>query len=190
MTSKRAAAILGALAFGLSTVITLEDRVGNGPAEARVAPRRAHLADRPAGSPAPVDDTDRWSAAILVRPLFSASRRPPASAAANASAPAAAVRLAGILVSAHDKVAIFAQSGEPKPIVAHVGSKGGDDVVQAIEPDRVTMRGPDGEKVLRPAYQPKEAAALSGPSEQQRPLALRARRGGSETGEQAADLGR
>lgn len=190
MTSKPAAAILGALAFGLSTIIALEARVRDGPAEVPAGPRRAALAVRPAGSPAPVDDTDRWIGAILARPVFSPSRRPSASAATNASAPTEPVRLAGILVSAHDRVAIFAKSGEGKPIVAHVGSQVGEDVVQSIEPDRVTMRGPDGERVLRPSYQSKEAAALSGLSEQPPAATPRKRRGSAESGDQAADLGR
>ena len=191
MSNRPAAAILGAVALGLSVVITLELRVENGGAEARVAPRRATLPDRPAALPVSVDNADQSVAKILARPLFSSSRRPSAPAAANASAPAAPARLSGILVSAHDKVAIFAGSGENKPIVAHVGSQVGEDVVQSIDLERVTMHGPDGEKILRPSYESKEAAALSGPTEQPRPpSALRIRRGGSDTREQAADLGR
>lgn len=189
MSNRPAAAILGAVALGLSAVIGLELRAESGVAEAPAAPRPAMAAGPAAAMPVSVDHSDDWVAKILARPLFSTSRRPPApgTTIATTSAPA---RLSGILVSARDRLAIFAASGEGKPIVAHVGSQVGEDVVQSIEPERVTMRGPDGDKVLRPSYESKAADALSGSVEQPRAPGLRQRKGGSEAREQAADLGR
>jgi hypothetical protein len=90
-----------------------------------------------------------WVKTILARPLFSPSRRPPAVASAGALGPA---RLAGIVVSASSRQAIFAPAGDGKPIAITEGGRVGAYVVTSIKPDQVVVVGPDGEHRLHPAF--------------------------------------
>jgi hypothetical protein len=109
---------------------------------------------RPADTPAQqAGHVQEWVATILARPLFNLSRQPPPSAAARGSGPTELGRLTGVLIDNSEKRAMFAPD-RGKPIVAEEGSRIGPYQLRAIEPGRVTIIGPDGTRVLQPAYEP------------------------------------
>lgn len=162
MSDRSAFGILAVLTLGLSALVVLEIPREDGAAEALAVPPRTVRSDPPAPAPLLVDHTDQRVGAILARPFVSRSRRLAETASAAASGPAGLPRLSGILVSPHRKAAIFAGAAELKPIIAAEGGRVGDYVVEAIAPDRVTLRGPEGEKVLHPVYEA-DAAAASAP---------------------------
>jgi hypothetical protein len=119
----------------------------------------------PASMPAvDADDAGRRVAEVLARPLFSPGRRPAAEAAA---APPAAVaplpRMTGVIVTPAGRRAIFV-NGAGKPIVVTEGERIGAYAVQSIEAGRVTLAGPDGQRVVAPAFDPKPAARAAGPA--------------------------
>lgn len=103
---------------------------------------------------APVDHTGEWVATILERPLFASGRRPsaPAQAAAAEAAPLGLPRLAGTLISAAGKSAIFAASPGTRPLVLGEGERIGRWTVQSIEAGQVTIAGPDGKLTMRPSF--------------------------------------
>jgi hypothetical protein len=99
--------------------------------------------------------TDDWTRAILARPLFSPSRRPPRPAPAAGSGPAVQgefPRLAAVLIGPSGRSAIFAGSAGSKPIIVREGDAVASFVVRSIEPGRVTLDGPSGRRELRPVF--------------------------------------
>ncbi len=120
-----------------------------------------------APAPAPAadaDDAGRRVAEVLARPLFSSGRRPAAQAAA---APPAAVaplpRMTGVIVTPAGRRAIFV-NGAGKPMVVTEGERIGVYAVQSIEAGRVTLAGPDGQRVVAPAFDPRPAPRAAGPA--------------------------
>lgn len=99
-------------------------------------------------------------ATVLARPLFRDGRRPP-SLARDAADPGATTeglpRLSGILFDGTAGAAIFEGAGKPR--VTRVGDRIGPYVVAAITPTDVVVRGPDGERHLRPTYSARPAVA-------------------------------
>jgi len=95
------------------------------------------------------------TASISGRPLFNPARRPPPGkpAVPSGSAPADALpRLTGVIVGPAGGRAIFA-GGSGKSRTAAAGDNiGGGFRIRSIEPGRVTLLGPEGPRVLRPAY--------------------------------------
>lgn len=95
-----------------------------------------------------------FAAAILARPLFATSRRPPAATAttarANPSSDTSMPRLAGIIMEGPTRVAIFQPSRSGKPIVAHEGEEVDGRKIVVIAPFEVTVSGPQGEEHLWP----------------------------------------
>jgi hypothetical protein len=146
-----ATVLLGTLA------IEIGHGIPDGTAEL-AAPSDAPSAAQPTQAPA-ADRTDAWVATILARPLFSADRRPPIDEATTDAAvvPDASPRLAGVLVSPAGKTAIFADPTGGKPIVVREGGRIGAYTVRAIEAGQVTLTGPQGVQVLRPAFAPGSA---------------------------------
>lgn len=142
-------------------------------AAVRDAPRRA------AASPAAVrsklgDRLDAMVAAILARPLFSATRRPPArNDGPTADSSLDDARLAGIVTEPGHRFAIFAPSGAKALIVTE-----GDTVsgwrVESITPREVSLSGPDGTKTLQPKIDPTLAPpappAVTAPPSPGRPI--------------------
>jgi len=119
----------------------------------------------PASTPAAdADEAGRRVAEVLARPLFSPGRRPAAQAAA---APPAAVaplpRMTGVIVTPAGRRAIFA-NGAGKAVVVMEGGRIGAYAVQSIEAGRVTLAGPDGQRVVAPTFDPKPAARTTGPA--------------------------
>jgi hypothetical protein len=91
---------------------------------------------------------------ILARPLFSPDRRPTSSSAAVAAPQPPLPRLTGVVVFSSEQRAIFAPSGNGKSVVVAEGERIGDVLVRRIEAGRVTVLTPDGERVLRPTFDP------------------------------------
>lgn len=146
----RAMAALALAALGLSGVVGLELNGSLAPVpmqaggDTAAGPRRAAVTDP--------DASAGWQATLLQRPLFSPSRRPPPSA--GAAGIVGLPRLAGVLVAPGDRHAIFAGG-----IVVAEGGAVGRYTVQAIDAGQVTLRGPEGTQVLRPAFASVSTAA-------------------------------
>jgi hypothetical protein len=93
--------------------------------------------------------------AILVRPVFSPSRRPEAKpaelAVAEAPAPPAVPlpRLTGVVTSPSERLALFA-SADGKVTELAEGESIGDYAIRSISPSEVILSGPDGQRTLRP----------------------------------------
>lgn len=154
---------LGALALALVLTLILEKQMlGPGP-KAPIALLRQPTGGAIGGATggdaaARADFSPQWVSTILDRPLFSPTRRPPRGAAASASAGGGLPRLSGVMVSGSQTRAIFAGAAGTKTVIAGEGARIGAYVVQSIGAGQVTLVGPDGPLVVRPAF---DAAARS-----------------------------
>jgi hypothetical protein len=86
--------------------------------------------------------------AMLDRPLFDPTRRPPPLTAQNPPAPAEIPRLTGIMLTPSQKIAVFAPV-TGAPIVVNQNGRFGPFTVLAISGDNVTIKGPAGVTILR-----------------------------------------
>jgi hypothetical protein len=118
------------------------------------------VAIAPAISPGkPVDITDRsasWVAEAMARPLFSPTRRPPPRPTASTQTAATAnggARLTGIVISPAGRQAIFAPVDGGKSIVLSEGGHLGDETIEAIRPDAITLAGPAGRRFLGTVFE-------------------------------------
>jgi len=146
------AALIGVLAIELRS-LSMDDQ------PAILAPTPLRIQAHPAATPSGVQR--EAMAAILARPLFSPGRRPAALPMASAAPAAALPRLSGTIVHGADRSVIFVPASGGKPVVAHEGAVVGGYTVQAIHAGRVTLAGPDGVHVLRPAFDPQSPAVRS-----------------------------
>jgi hypothetical protein len=91
-------------------------------------------------------------ASVLARPVFSLSRRPRDVAARPVPAAPATIlpRMTAILIDGRIKSAIFEGTG--KPTVLSEGGRIGPFVIQKIEPQQVTIIGPDGKRVVHTSF--------------------------------------
>ena len=162
---------LGLLAAGLVAAIGLQVAALWEPEVADLAAPR-----RPAepAVPRPRGDEARGVellARSLARPLFNPDRRPTPESVGAGGAPAPETpRLAGILVTANGRHAIFA-SGDRSIVVGEGESIGGFRVI-GISGEQVSVEGPQGLRILRPSFVPAGAGAAA--------------RGGSGAGTEAA----
>jgi hypothetical protein len=102
--------------------------------------------DRPA--------VNQLTAAILARPLFSATRRPAEAAATDHSeTPLSDMRLTGILITPDQHLAIFAPAGG-KPLVRSEGEMISDWRIESIASQSVSLTGPAGATTLEPKADP------------------------------------
>ena len=136
------------------------------PADAPPPPRL--VADVPSSHPeAPEARQGRMegqAAAVLARPLFSRTRRPPQEAEAEAGAAPGKPppRLTGTLVSQAGRWAIFTPAAGGKTVATGVGGHIGVFVVSAITAGEVTVLDPSGgAQVLRPKADPAIRAAAA-----------------------------
>ena len=153
MSARPAALGLALLASVLAATIALELDAGRpaGDAGGIVAAVRRPRPLPHAVAPRPPDRTDAWAATALARPLFSRDRKPtPAEAGAGGPSFAALPRLSGVVIGPFGRTAIFAASDGGKPLLAAEGRQIGRYTVEAIEPGRVTVAGPEGQLVLVP----------------------------------------
>jgi hypothetical protein len=146
--------VLATIAVALIGTIGFELDAGVGEGNAKTAAfAKPHNPTLPQQASDPQDRGQEWVATILARPLFSRDRRPLTTPGQNATAAATGMpRLTGILVSPFGRTAIFAAADGGKPIVVSEGSHIGRYVVQSIDVGQVTMIGPEGERMLRPAF--------------------------------------
>jgi hypothetical protein len=92
--------------------------------------------------------------AILARPLFSSTRRPPQDATAAAGdSDLSDSRLTGIVTMRDHRVAIFAVSGD-KPLKVAEGDSVSGWRIESITPREVSLSGPSGTKTLQPKLDP------------------------------------
>jgi hypothetical protein len=117
--------------------------------------------EKPSRKPdeAPAVQNDRpaigqLTATILARPLFSPTRRPPETDAADNSATSLSdMRLTGILITPDQRLAIFAPAGA-KPLVRSEGEMLGDWRIESIADQSVSLTGPTGATSLEPKADP------------------------------------
>lgn len=93
-------------------------------------------------------------ATILARPLFSPTRRPAENAAEGRTETSLSdMRLTGILVTADQRLAIFAASSD-KPLVRSEGETISDWRIDTISTQSVSLSGPNGTTTLEPKSDP------------------------------------
>jgi general secretion pathway protein N len=93
-------------------------------------------------------------AEILARPLFSATRRPPAkNENPTVDSGLADTRLAGIVTTPGRRLAIFVPNGA-KPLVVNEGDTISGWHIDRITPREVSLTGPTGTKTLQPKIDP------------------------------------
>lgn len=151
---------------GAGLLATIGVEIGS--ARPAPAPTVAARANPSAAAPPPAqgdDATDRAGLmqTVLARPLFSATRRPPAAAAvASSAAPEATLpRMTAILIDGDRRSAIFAARAGGKPSVIAEGGHLGPFTVQTIEPQQVTVVGPEGKRTLRTSFDPHPSPPVS-----------------------------
>ena len=100
----------------------------------------------------PSGQASRFAETILARPLFSPTRRPEANTADKRASDLG--RLTGVVISPAGKSAIFAAPANGKPVVVEEEAHVGEYVVRSIDVGTVTIVGPDGQRILQPAFDP------------------------------------
>jgi hypothetical protein len=150
----RAAPIgLTAMAAALSCIIALEAATWRQPlsptAERPTKPAVPNQAPTATG-PDPHED---WFNKILARPLFNPDRHPIESGVRGLP------RLTGIVVAGSQRVAIFAGPSNGRPILAQAGARIGAYEIRSIADEGVTVVGPTGTSLVRPAFDPARPAA-------------------------------
>jgi hypothetical protein len=93
-----------------------------------------------------------WVAAILARPLFEPSRRPPSPANAGGPAAAGFPRLTGIIITPQTRAALFAAPGSARPIVVTAGSRLNGVLIKTIDDNQVVVVDANGPRILHPAF--------------------------------------
>ena len=141
-TSRLMAGVLAVLALVLALEWLLPDAAppAVSPARVRAAATAPVLAARQTGT---------WVAAVLARPVFSISRRPPKVVAGAREQVAGEARLAGIMITRAGRRAIFAPEGGGKTLVLGEGASVNQSIVRSILADRVVLASG---AVLHPTY--------------------------------------
>jgi hypothetical protein len=160
-----ALALLGAVGAALAIMLLLE--ILHAPADGSMAMTVAATPapHAPASSPKPPPDrTAQWVTTLLSRPLFNPDRKPEAapSAAGTASAAGEPPRLAGIVLSADLRAAIFQPAGkDEKPVVLGEGEAVAGWTVRRIADGAVDVDGIHGARTLSPKFDPTAPAPAS-----------------------------
>ena len=149
-----AATLLLGLCLVLAAFVYVQvQREAPGPAPsggAGAAPPLAALPDQPSYTMAPLEDF----AAILERPLFSPTRRPPAQGvvAAAAPEPELQVTLVGVIISSEEQIAIVRLKDADRFARLSVGDSFQGWILDSIEPSRITFRRGDVEEHIELTY--------------------------------------
>ena len=119
----------------------------------------------PAVRAAAAPPTDNLITAILARPLFDSTRRPPlpASAGGEAGPGLDDTRLTGIITEPGHRIAIFAAEGA-KPLTVTEGETVSGWRIENITPGEISLSGPDGTKTLQPKFDPTQVSAPASPT--------------------------
>jgi hypothetical protein len=96
-------------------------------------------------------ETALWARAIIARPLFSTSRRPPKGKQTVTGTDTTLPRLAGIMITKAGRRAIFMPEGGKSATLAE-GATLEDNTIRQIRADYVVLSGPKGDFILRPSY--------------------------------------
>src|SRR5215469_396237 len=143
--------IAGCLLFGSIMFTELQSSGTEDTALAEV-PSRSELA--PAVRRQQNPRIDELLTAILARPLFNSTRRPPETAPTAATdSDLAGTRLAGIVIDPRRRLAIFAVNGD-KPLRLGEGEAVSGWRIESITPREVSLTGPAGTKTLQPKMDP------------------------------------
>ena len=105
-----------------------------------------------------------WVDAILARPLFMPSRRPPAAAAGPGNSGPGFPRLTGIIIMPQQREAIFAVPGKSQPIVVTAGSRLNGVLIKSIEAGAVVVVDAAGTRMIRPSFAAGTASGASVPA--------------------------
>jgi hypothetical protein len=97
---------------------------------------------------------ETWVDAILARPLFEPSRRPPAVTTASSIGGPGFPRLTGIIILPQRREAIFAVPGKTQPIVVAAGSRLDGVLIKTIDAGEVVIVDARGARIIRPAFAP------------------------------------
>jgi hypothetical protein len=139
--------LLGGL---LMAILVTELR--SGPIESRRLFVPDHMAPKPVvHHAAAAASTKAWADIILARPLFEPDRRPrhsPSFAVAEQDMP----RLAGIIESSEETLAIFQPNRDAKSVIARVGEAVGGWQITTITTDEVNLRQANKTISLRPEF--------------------------------------
>jgi len=100
---------------------------------------------------------DELVSAVLARPLFNPTRRPPETVQ-TASSGLADKRLAGIVIEPDRRLAIFAVTGA-KPIIVGEGDSVDAWRIETITASEILLVGPNGSRTLQPMADPAAAQA-------------------------------
>ena len=150
--SRTSLLVLGCVAFGGLIVAELYADPGEALSITAVGSRRD---DAPAALPTQPVRLDDLLATSLARPLFSPTRRPPASAPGEAAGDTdlAGNRLAGIVIEPDRRLAIFAVTGA-KALTLTEGESVDGWQIESITPTEVSLVGRSGGKTLQPTRDP------------------------------------
>ncbi len=144
--------LAGCLIFGAVVLLELEPAATDAAAPNQVSrPTNTTSAVRRQ----PSTRLEELLAVALARPLFSSTRRPPQSAAADSvtNSDLADMRLTGIVTEPDHHVAIFAVNGA-KPLRLSEGEDVSGWRIDSITPHEVSLSGPGGTKTLEPKLDP------------------------------------
>jgi hypothetical protein len=142
--------IVGCLALCVVIFVEFRKPIVDGSALESPPPR----ADPPGTrSPSATPTARELAAQSLMRPLFSATRRPPHEEVKSGEVGLKGVRLTGILTSPNDAIAIFAMP-EGRPRNLRTGDKLDDWEVERIETSSVSLAGPEGTVTFEPKPAP------------------------------------
>lgn len=143
--------IVGCLVFGSIIFVEL------GPAgseDAAVAEAATRTDTAPAARRPQNPRIDELLTAILARPLFSSTRRPPQiTSSETTDSELADTRLTGIITEPGRRIAIFAVSGD-KPLRVAEGDAVSGWRIESITPREVSLSGPTGTKTMQPKLDP------------------------------------
>ena len=160
--------LLVLVATGLAALLVVElQPLATEPALVPAAVIAPVSAPNAAVSAVPAAASAASNEALLRRPLFSQTRRPPdvagpAAVAAGAAEPLP--RMTAILIDGPNRRAIFAGGSGGKATVVVEGGHVGAFTVQSIDPRQVTLVGPGGPRTLRTAFDPTLAPPAAVPT--------------------------
>ena len=151
--------LVGGLAAALYVQLSSDD---SAPAQAAPVDYRPEATVSQAATAVMEERTDVQVTAVLARPLFDPRRRPPM--AGSAVSPTAGLpRLTGVIVGTFGRRAIFAGPPGGRSLVVQEGEQIEAYVVQSIGPGETVVLGPEGRRVLHPAFDPNGQSALGNP---------------------------
>ena len=138
-----------ALAAFVTDQVQME-ALGPAPSDSGTMPPLAVLPAQPNYEMAPVEDFS----AILERPLFSPTRRPPAEGVitTTVSEPKLQVTLVGVIISSEEQIAIVRISDTTSFARLSVGDSFQGWTLDSIEPSRITFRRGDIEEHIELTY--------------------------------------